>query len=387
MRNNEKITCAVIEDLLPGYSENLCSDETKALIKSHLSECERCTAMLNALPIPEKKNTEIPPEKRAFVKVNRKLKTRLAINTVLGAIILIALIIMGVLASGEVSGEGMSFTKLQFASQVKQIGKDLTEGDYEQLFMRIGTQNLGVVPTDGQEDYDRYTEYMQTLFKERYEAAYGGAKVKSVRVKDIDKFWIAGASGEQLAGLLEIQYDGKPTLELCAVAQSAGSYYLMPWSGKFYDWEDTGDSPEEAFACAVDFYSTQHMTEISAQARALITNEPLTKPFADVRKHMAAITFEPDSRERVAAQIAKFYDGTGFAVTDCTFSELRWDDDRKTLYLMMTLTAKDSEGSAVMTVRIDNGADGWVVPEPGAGEVWEKDCTPALTAALQHFFA
>lgn len=387
MKNNENITCAVIEDLLPSFSEDLCSSDTKALIKSHLAECESCTAMLNALPLPEKKSTEIPPEKRAFVKVNRKLKRRLAVNTVLGTIILIALIIMGVLASGEVSGEGMSFTKLQFASQAKRIGRELTEGDYEQLFMRIDTRNFGSVSTGGHEGDDQYHEYMQTLFRERYEAAYGGAKVKSIRIKDIDKVWLAGTSGEQLAGLIEIQYDSKPTLVLCAVAQGGGCYYLMARDDRFYDWEYTDDSPEDAFARAVDFYSTQYMTDISSRARALIANEPLTKPFADVRKHMAAIIFEPESRERVAAQIAKFYDGTGFSVTDCTFSGLRWDGEKQTLYLTMTLTAKDSEGSAVMTVRIDNSADGWVVPEPGAGEVWEKGCTPALTAALQHFFA
>ena len=36
------IPCGVIRDLLPLYTEELCSEESKALVESHLKNCPDC---------------------------------------------------------------------------------------------------------------------------------------------------------------------------------------------------------------------------------------------------------------------------------------------------------------------------------------------------------
>ena len=36
------ITCEVAKDLIPLYSEGLCSEESRLAVKNHLAECESC---------------------------------------------------------------------------------------------------------------------------------------------------------------------------------------------------------------------------------------------------------------------------------------------------------------------------------------------------------
>lgn len=44
-----KLPCNVIQDLLPLYHDGVCSDESAGLVQAHLTECEACSAMLDAL--------------------------------------------------------------------------------------------------------------------------------------------------------------------------------------------------------------------------------------------------------------------------------------------------------------------------------------------------
>ena len=46
-----KFDCKVIEDLLPLYSDSVCSDESRKLVEEHLQECENCRTLLNNLGV------------------------------------------------------------------------------------------------------------------------------------------------------------------------------------------------------------------------------------------------------------------------------------------------------------------------------------------------
>ena len=37
-----KIPCKIIEDLLPMYIDQVCSNETKEIIENHLKQCDKC---------------------------------------------------------------------------------------------------------------------------------------------------------------------------------------------------------------------------------------------------------------------------------------------------------------------------------------------------------
>lgn len=41
-----KVPCNIIEDLLPLYHDNVCSEESRAMVKEHLQTCEKCRTLL-----------------------------------------------------------------------------------------------------------------------------------------------------------------------------------------------------------------------------------------------------------------------------------------------------------------------------------------------------
>ena len=55
-----KTSCKIIEDLLPMYHDEICSEESAALIEEHLKECASCSQVLASL------RGEIDLQKRNF---------------------------------------------------------------------------------------------------------------------------------------------------------------------------------------------------------------------------------------------------------------------------------------------------------------------------------
>ena len=64
------MNCDMIKDLIPLYSEGLCSEESRKAIEEHIKTCESCRLLYEQLPLPK---TTPPAEDIAMKKVNRKL--------------------------------------------------------------------------------------------------------------------------------------------------------------------------------------------------------------------------------------------------------------------------------------------------------------------------
>ena len=169
-------------------------------------------------------------------------------------------------------------------------------------------------------------------------------------------------------------------MELFYIAKALGWYSC--WIGGWSDWGETDESPEHAFAQCMDFgYDLNMNAKVMRAHRLVREGEP-----KDAASHTACFMFRDDLRETVNERVKQFYLHENFAVTDCTYSELRWDADKQMLYFTATINAKDSEGSAVMQTRIYDSYDGWLIPEQSDAKVWEQGCTTALAEALLHFF-
>ena len=71
-----KINCNVIKDILPLYVDDLVSEDTKALVESHLKKCDSCMEeyrkMANVLQMPIECVTE-PIEKLQKKWRNQKI--------------------------------------------------------------------------------------------------------------------------------------------------------------------------------------------------------------------------------------------------------------------------------------------------------------------------
>ena len=95
-----KTNCKVIEDLLPLYIDEVCSDESKRLVEEHLRECDACSAKLNAqeaeITVDKEKIEQNLRAKDPFKKIRRK-QSYTKVGAGLGALIgLVSSLVFGV---------------------------------------------------------------------------------------------------------------------------------------------------------------------------------------------------------------------------------------------------------------------------------------------------
>ena len=85
-----KTNCKIIEDLLPLYTDEVCSDESKRLVEEHLEECDSCSAKLNAqkaeITVDKEKIEQNLKAKDPFKKIKRE-QGYTKVGAVLGALI------------------------------------------------------------------------------------------------------------------------------------------------------------------------------------------------------------------------------------------------------------------------------------------------------------
>ena len=94
MKND--LTCGVVEDLLPSYTEGLTSPETNGAVERHLAGCEACAAKLAAMRSPEPVQEQ--EETAKLVDYLKKVKRRGWKRVVL-AVLLTVLVLLGALAA------------------------------------------------------------------------------------------------------------------------------------------------------------------------------------------------------------------------------------------------------------------------------------------------
>ena len=64
--------CGLVQDLLPLYAEEMCSEESRALVTEHLAECADCRGVLEKMG---KKLTVRPDDDVAMMKrIRRRLR-------------------------------------------------------------------------------------------------------------------------------------------------------------------------------------------------------------------------------------------------------------------------------------------------------------------------
>lgn len=93
---NNKISCNIIEDLLPNYIEKLTSEETNKEIETHLASCENCTEAYQRMIAADEnlnqslddKGKEAEKQKVNFLK---KIKKK---NIIRIAVIIISLVVV-----------------------------------------------------------------------------------------------------------------------------------------------------------------------------------------------------------------------------------------------------------------------------------------------------
>ncbi|MBQ8559320.1 MAG: zf-HC2 domain-containing protein [Tyzzerella sp.] len=135
-----KLDCKVIEDLLPLYLDNMCSEQSRKMVEEHLAECEECRRLVKStqtVQIPH-----IEPEKpaadSAVKKSFKKIRFRWWIS-VLAVLILVPVIFLG---WNQYHGRGVHYTNIYEMQIGNAFMKCLDEGDYEKAYQYIDIDGL-----------------------------------------------------------------------------------------------------------------------------------------------------------------------------------------------------------------------------------------------------
>lgn len=123
-----KLSCGIVQDLLPLYEESLCCNESRQAVEEHLSQCPHCAGMTRKLEIAEiTPNNAEKAVKRSFYKVRRRW-----IASILLVLILLPLLgTVGYLSWNEYQKEGICFSNWDEVTTAREFAKNLAMGNFD----------------------------------------------------------------------------------------------------------------------------------------------------------------------------------------------------------------------------------------------------------------
>lgn len=94
-----KVSCEIIKDLLPLYHDEVCSNDSMAMIEEHLIGCDNCKAELQAMDeaLLINKKDENLKEAEAVKKLSRRWKKGMLKSLLKGVLITLLVIVAIVL--------------------------------------------------------------------------------------------------------------------------------------------------------------------------------------------------------------------------------------------------------------------------------------------------
>ena len=106
----DKVSCEIVQDLLPLYYDDVCSAESRQMIDAHVQECDRCANMLRQLEseytVSEKEREENKEDGAVLGKIAHSWKNSLWKSFFIGvaiAVVVLPLVIFGIY-KGQNSG-------------------------------------------------------------------------------------------------------------------------------------------------------------------------------------------------------------------------------------------------------------------------------------------
>ena len=124
-----KLSCGIVQDLLPLYEEGICGEESKAAVEEHLRECPACRGLLSDMR--DFGEPELPiqaaAENRAVVKSFRKIRRRWAVSLMAALLIIPGLL----LTANQIRREGVCYTNIDEIVTAGGYMRDLESQDWE----------------------------------------------------------------------------------------------------------------------------------------------------------------------------------------------------------------------------------------------------------------
>ena len=133
-----KVSCKVIEDLLPMYYDKVCSQESTALVEEHIKTCAQCSRMLSDLcgdiELPEKRVEDIKPLEKI-----RKSYKKMRLGWLIAILCVLVLIPLAFLVGNQRGELGRYRYEVEYSEKEAVVYGDefmtcLVEGDYAKAY-------------------------------------------------------------------------------------------------------------------------------------------------------------------------------------------------------------------------------------------------------------
>ncbi len=125
-----KLSCEIVEDLLPLYLDEVCSDKSREAVEEHLKSCETCRKQIGSKELPNIPQIEPKREEQVLKKSMVKIRQRWWLS-IIAMIMILPVILLGSLAVHEKWGEGVAFSNLRELWECRGFMKALSAGDGE----------------------------------------------------------------------------------------------------------------------------------------------------------------------------------------------------------------------------------------------------------------
>ncbi len=378
----ETNNCELVQDLIPLYSEGLCSDVSRKIVEEHTESCEICQQLLAQIPADAVPDVPIPDESKPFRKVRRKMK-KSRLKIVLLSVALAAVVVpVGVLTVGEILKMPFvpSFTTISQSIEVRQIVKKLFSGDvegYMQYITWAETMDLAGMEIDVSEFEELRRQDTENL-RNAYETAYGDAKIKRIDVESMHVGSLYTSSAVLTHATVELA-DGR------VVDMQFNKDFDGLYSVNVMGRTAGNDAAEIAFEQAVNFTECHALVPYGFFEYLLETDgESLS--LNDIRGRMPGILerFQDAYDEQINKSMTAFYQ-KDYLVEDCMLT-LRFDEEEQMLYYETVLVTEDAEGTAIMKTRLYQTYEGLIPPEEDMITIYQDGCTEELAVDLANFF-
>lgn len=166
-----KISCDIVKDLIPLYVDDVCSEDSKKMVETHLSECDPCQRELNNLKaditIPKKEFENNNAEYRVLKNI-ATIWNRSKIKAFIKGIIIAALLASFVFA-------GFNWDVVSVPTNVIEITdvSQLEDGRIVYHTELIDGYALNTLKFDIDEEGNFYITPLRPLFKKKAEQPYG----------------------------------------------------------------------------------------------------------------------------------------------------------------------------------------------------------------------
>lgn len=376
MDNN--ISCEIAKDLIPLYSEGLCSEESRLTVKKHLAECVSCRRLLET-PVEQEQITEVPEEKNLFRKLNKTMKHRKVWIIILSIVLALIVGAVGFLTVGQiVRGEGMvSFETIAQSAEARKVVGYIVDKDFRSYVNSI--YDNGLSQRTDSDIYEKILQKNADELSKAYEAAFGDAEVKAVNISS--SYTVPSVPGSYVVWTkCSIEYQNGYLLEL-GLSKSYDNRFSAAAGPAIGKDKTTAETFCKCFNLINNMNGRNDMTTKSILERLYTRSEPIDSDQLQITADLISNRFAPAYSDEMKQSATEFF-GKGYT-TECVLGEDRYDEELNR-YFDMYLTAEDGQGTALLTARIYRGYDGFIKPD--SVSVYRNGCSEELARSLENFF-